>query len=59
MNTKPFWKAAAAFVATEGTGLAAVMPDGVTGQEWVTVTAGALVAAIATFFVPYETTVKP
>jgi hypothetical protein len=58
-SMKPFLKALSAAVAAGGTGVVATLPDGITAGEWVTVGVGAAVAAIATFYVPYQTTVKP
>jgi hypothetical protein len=59
MKFTPFLKALSAAVAAGGTGVVATLPDGITASEWVTVGIGAVVAAIATFYVPYATTVKP
>jgi hypothetical protein len=56
---KPYLKALSAAIAAGGSGVIATLPDGITAGEWVTVGVGAAVAALATFYVPYQTTVKP
>ncbi len=64
MNSKPFWKAGGAFVVAFAAAMTATL-DGRTDlgsmktHDWVICAVGAAVTAGATFFVPYETTVKP
>jgi hypothetical protein len=58
MNTKPFWKALAAAV-VEGAGAAgAAQGDGISGGEWWTIGGATVAAALLTFYVPYQSTVK-
>lgn len=48
----PVAKAVAAFATAFGGGVAAALPDGITGQEWVTIAVATIVATAAVWAIP-------
>jgi hypothetical protein len=59
MKTRPFWKCAAAAVVAGAGAAGAAQADGISGAEWWTIGGAFVAAGLLTFYVPYQTTVKP
>jgi uncharacterized membrane protein YccC len=59
MNTKPYWKALGGAVVAGASAAGVAQADGISGGEWWTIAGAFLAGGIATFYIPYQSTVQP